>query len=146
MALGLDVPLRAYPNGRVVRDAAQLELMRRLRAQLADGLRLRSEVALGIPGDLRAWDGVIDGPGWWRPAELESRLGDVQAVQRRLRLKCRDGGAAQVVLVVADTRHNRHVLRVAADDLSEMFPVRSREALTALRAGRPPAGSAIIIL
>jgi transcriptional regulator with XRE-family HTH domain len=144
--LGLDVPIRGFPNGQTVRDAAQLELMRRLRALLPAGLRLRSEVPLGIQGDLRAWDGVIEGAGWWRPVELESRIRDVQALQGRVRLKCRDGNAPTVLLVVADTRHNRHVLRAAADELAEMFPVTSRDAIAALRSGRAPAGSAVVLL
>lgn len=144
--LGLDIPIRAFPNGSQIRDAAQLELMRRLRATLPAGLRLRPEVPLGIRGDLRAWDGVIDGTGWWRPVELESRIRDVQALQRRIRLKCRDGNAPFVLLVVADTRHNRRVLRAAADELSEMFPIRSRDALATLRAGRAPVAGAILLL
>ena len=62
--LGLDIPLRAYPNGDPVRDAAQLALLARFRALLPRSLRHRTEVPLGIPGDRRAWDDVIDGPGW----------------------------------------------------------------------------------
>ena len=145
-ALALDVALRAFPNGQPVRDAAQLALLGRLRAVLPSSTRLRIEVPLGIPGDLRAWDGAIDGIGWWRPVEAESRLRDVQAVQRRTRLKCRDAGVSDVILLVADTRHNRHVLRTHADTLAELFPCRPREVLTALRAGRAPTGSGILIL
>lgn len=145
-AVGLDVPLRAFPNGMGPRDAAQLALLGRLRSLLPPTVRVRSEVTLGIPGDLRAWDVVLEARGWTRPAELECRLGDVQALQRRIRIKCRDAGIADVLLVVADTRHNRHVVRVAADELAEMFPVRHRAALAALRAGQTPTGSAIVLL
>lgn len=145
-ALGLDVPVRGFPNGEPVRDAAQLALLRRLQGVLASNSRLRYEVPLGIPGDLRARDGVIEGIGWWRPVEAESRIRDVQAVQRRTRLKCRDAGVSDVILVVADTRHNRHVLRTHAGALAEMFSCASREVLAALRAGRPPTGSGILIL
>jgi len=145
-ALGLDVPLRAFRNGQPIREAAQLALLQRLRAVLPPSLRLRFEVPLGIPGDLRAWDGVVDGMGWWRPVDAESRIRDVQAVQRRTRLKCRDAGVSEVILVVADTRHNRHVVRTHADALAEIFPWKSRDVLAALRAGRPPAGSGILIL
>ena len=145
-AVGLDISIRAFPNGAPVRDAAQLELLGRLRAVLPRGLRLRFEVPLGIPGDLRAWDAAIEAPTWWRPVEAESRLRDVQALQRRIRLKCRDAQVEQVVLVVADTRHNRHVLRVAADHLAELFPASSRDLLAALRAGQGPLRSGILIL
>jgi transcriptional regulator with XRE-family HTH domain len=81
-ALGLDLPLRAYPNGDAVRDAAQLALLARFRAMLPAGLRHRTEVPLGIPGDGRAWDDVVDGPGWSLPVEAETRLRDVQALHR----------------------------------------------------------------
>jgi hypothetical protein len=70
----------------------------------------------------------------------------VQAVQRRIRLKARDAGLAEVVLVVADTRRNRHVLRTQADALAEMFPSGPRETLAALREGRPPNGSGIVLV
>jgi transcriptional regulator with XRE-family HTH domain len=48
--LGRDVPLRAYPNGDPVRDAAQLALLARFRALLPPTLKHRTEVPLGIPG------------------------------------------------------------------------------------------------
>jgi transcriptional regulator with XRE-family HTH domain len=144
--VGLDVSIRAFPNGQPIRDAAQLELLSRLRAVLPRGIQLRTEVPLGIPGDLRAWDAVIDARVWWRPVEAESRLRDVQALQRRIRLKCRDAEVEDVILVAADTRHNRHVLRVAADVLAEMFPLSARDVLSALRAGRAPERSGILLL
>jgi transcriptional regulator with XRE-family HTH domain len=145
-ALGLDLPLRAYPNGDAVRDAASLALLARFRALLPAGLRHRTEVPLGIPGDRRAWDDVVDGPGWSLPVEAETRLRDVQALHRKLSLKCRDGKVDRMLLLVADTRHNRHVLRLAAAEFDAAFPVRGRDALAALRAGRCPDGSAVVLL
>lgn len=145
-ALGLDIPLRAFPNGDRVRDAAQLALLGRFRGELPRGLRYRTEVPLGIPGDLRAWDAIVDGPGWSVPVEAETRLRDTQALRRRIALKCRDGRVDRIVLLVADTRHNRHVLRIAADDFAELFPGRGREALGAFRDGSPPVASSIILL
>jgi transcriptional regulator with XRE-family HTH domain len=145
-ALGLDVVLRAYPNGDAVRDAAQLALLARFRACLPASVRHRAEVPLGIPGDRRAWDDVIDGLGWWLPVEAESRLRDVQALHRRISLKCRDAGADCVLLVVADTRHNRHVLRMYSAEFATAFPVPGRVALASLRAGRRPEGNAVVLL
>ena len=144
-AFGLDIPLRAYPNGDPVRDAAQLALLAHFRALLPTGLRHRTEVPLGIAGDLRAWDEVVEGRGWSLPTEAETRIRDVQALRRRLALKCRDAGVDTMLLVLADTRHNRHVLRLAAADLAEAFPVRGRDALAALRRGDKPSGSAILL-
>jgi transcriptional regulator with XRE-family HTH domain len=144
--LGLDIPLRAYPNEDPVRDAAQLALLARFRALLPRSLRHRTEVPLGIPGDRRAWDNVIDGPGWSLPVEAETRLRDTQALRRKLALKCSDAGAPSMLLVLADTRHNRHVLRQTRAEFAEAFPVPGREALTSLRAGRRPRGGAIVLV
>lgn len=145
-ALGIDMPLRAYPNGDPVRDAAQLALLARFRALLPASLRHRIEVPLGIPGDRRAWDVVIDGPGWSLPVEAETRFRDIQALQRKIALKCRDAGVDRVLLLVADTRHNRHVLRLAAVEFAAAFPVRGRDAVNSLSAGERPAGSSIVLL
>lgn len=144
-ALGLDLPLRAYPNDDPVRDAAQLALLARFRAQMPQW-RYRAEVVLDLPGDRRAWDLVVDGPGWSVPVEAETRLRDVQALLRRMALKARDGGADRIVLLVADTRHNRRVLRHAFAEFAGAFPVRGREALKAMRGGEPPPGRAIVLL
>jgi transcriptional regulator with XRE-family HTH domain len=141
--LGLDIPLRTYPNGDPVRDTAQLKLLARFRAMLPASLRHRTEVPIGIPGDGRAWDEVIVGDGWTVPVEAESRVRDSQALRRKLALKLRDSGADLMLLVVADTRHNRHVLRMAAEDFAEAFPVSGRAALAALQRGDRPSGSAI---
>src|SRR5436190_13184712 len=144
--LGLDLPLRAFPNGARVRDAGQLRLLAAFRAILPAGIRYRSEVPIGSDGDLRAWDAVIDGRGWSLPVEGETHIRDSQALRRRLALKCRDGGVDRMVLVVADTRHNRHVLRVAADEFAEAFPVPGRRAVASLRMGDPPSGSSIVLV
>jgi len=143
--LGLDVPLRAYPNGDPVRDAAQLALLARFRALLPDGYRHRTEVPLGIPGDRRAWHEVLDGGAWSIPVEAETRLRDTQALRRKVALKCSDAGVDAILLVVADTRHNRHVLRLAAPDFKEAFPVNGRDAMAALRRGDRPTRSAIVM-
>jgi len=145
-ALGLDLPLRTFPNHDAVRDSGQLALLARFRAVLPATLRHRTEVPLGIHGDLRAWDEVVVGHGWSIPIEAEARIRDTQAVRRKIGLKCRDAGVDRVILLVADTRHNRHVLRLAADDFREAFPVRGRDALAALQAGPLPSGSAIVLL
>lgn len=144
--LGLDVSLRAYPDGDPIRDAAQLGLLARFRARLPAGLSWRSEVPLGVQGDQRAWDAVAAGPGWHVPVDAETRLHDVQAFSRRLALKSRDDAVDVLILLVADTRHNRRVLRLAAPDLAMQFPAKGPAILAALAAGRPPPGSGIVLL
>ena len=144
--VGLDLSVRLYPGGDPIRDAAQFGLLSRLRGRIHPDLRWRTEVPLPLPGDRRAWDAVIAGPGFVVGVEAETRLRDIQAVARRTNLKQRDGGLDRVLLLVADTRANRHALRQASDVLSTGFPVAQRDALRALNAGRAPAGNALIVL
>jgi transcriptional regulator with XRE-family HTH domain len=144
--LGLDLPLRVFPSGEPIRDAAQVALLAKLRVVLPSTLGWSTEVPLNIPGDRRAWDAVIEGRGWRLPVEAETRLRDVQACSRRIALKRRDDATATVILLVADTRHNRHVLRLAAADLAAEFPTPGRAALAALTNGERPSGSAIVRL
>jgi len=144
--LGLDLPLRAFPNGDRVRDAGQVALMSRIRSELPATIKLRPEVPLGILGDQRAWDGMLIAAGWSIPVEAETRLRDVQMLLRRLSLKARDGGVSRLLLVVADTRNNRHVLRIAADEFAATFPVPARRALAAIKHGQQPEGSSLLLL
>jgi transcriptional regulator with XRE-family HTH domain len=144
--LGLDLPLRAYPSGEPIRDAAQVALLGRLRSRLPPNLRWRTEVPLRIPGDRRAWDAGIGGDAWELPIDAESRFHDVQACLRRTALKQRDDNRDVVILLVADTRHNRRVLRLVSADLVSDYPVRSADALKSLERGERPARSAIILL
>jgi len=144
--LGLDLPLRTFASGDPIRDAAQVALLARLRALIPDHLTWRSEVPLGLLGDRRAWDGEIGGHGWRLPVDAETRLRDVQALARRAALKRRDDGDPTVLLVVADTRHNRRMLRLAAADLAAAFPLAGSTALASLGEGKSPSGSAIVLL
>jgi transcriptional regulator with XRE-family HTH domain len=144
--VGLDLTARAYPAGSPVRDAGHLALLGRLRARISPTLEWRTEVPLPLPGDLRAWDGRIGGPGFRCGVEAEMRPRDLQALDRRLSLKKRDGGVDHVVLVLADTRANRALMREFGDALRVNYPLDRRVALAALEAGRDPGGSAIILL
>jgi transcriptional regulator with XRE-family HTH domain len=144
--LGLDLPLRAFPVGDPIRDVAQLQLLAKLRALLPPGLTWRTEVPLGIERDLRAWDAVVGGPGWRVPVDAETRLRDVQALARREALKRRDDGAETMILLVADTRHNRQVIRLAKADLVGDFPITGASVLAAVCNGQRPAGSGILFL
>jgi transcriptional regulator with XRE-family HTH domain len=144
-AVGLDVRLRAYPAGDPIRDAGQIRLLERLRARLHPSLRWTTEVPLPIGGDLRAWDAMIRGPDWRLAVEAETVLDDLQATERRMGLKARDGAVDHVLLLVADTRRNRHAL-AAAPAAFAGFSREARATLRCLGAGRDPGGSAIVML
>src|SRR5215213_7074930 len=103
-AVGHDVRLRAYPAGDPIRDVGQQRLLERFRRQLHPSLRWRTEVAVAIDGDVRAWDALIDGRDWRCHVDAETVLDDLPALERRVERKKRDGAADHVVLVVADTR------------------------------------------
>jgi hypothetical protein len=88
---------------------------------------------------------VTGGVDWRAGVEAETVIADTQALERRLSLKRRDGGLARVILLIADTPRNRRALAAAPAAFSD-FPLRGREILTALAAGRDPGGSGIVML
>lgn len=100
--------------------------------------------------DQRAWDGVItrfaNDPTAWLPAEFDSVVADFQAQVRRITVKAGDAGSESVLWVVAATRRNRAAIREARSILADNFPVNARTALRALRQGRHPGGSSLIII
>ena len=145
-AVGLKFVGRAYPDGDPVRDAGHTRLLLRLRGLIHRSAVWRTEVPLPIPGDLRAWDAQIRLGGAVVAVEAEMRLGDLQALERRIGLKRRDGGIELIVLLVADTRGNRHMLSHHREALRTSFPLDTRAMLRALRDGRLPEASGIVVL
>lgn len=146
-ALGLSATLRYFPSGSPVRDAGQLALLARFERLLAPPLVMRREVALPIRGDLRAWDGMVSGDRRLGFVEGESYLGDTQALARRVELKLRDDPRGDVViLVVARTAHNRRVLAEHREALRAQFPLDGAVVIRALRAGRVPPASGIVLV
>jgi hypothetical protein len=144
-ALGLDLRIGLFPSGSPVRDAAHLALIERLRQRVSPGLRWPAEVPVPLPGDLRSADVVIDGASVDAMVEAETRLDDLQALERRIRIKQRDLRTRRLILLIADTRHNRSVL-ATYPELVERFPISTRACLAALRDGRDPGGDAIVVL
>jgi transcriptional regulator with XRE-family HTH domain len=145
--VGLELGARAYPGGSPIRDRAQLALLARFRAGLGPSVAQRFEVPLPLPGDARAWDLVLSVGTAQFAVEAETRPRDVQAMQRRIALKRRDDpGISAVVLLLADTRHNRLVLREHGPALLVDFPVPGSAMTTALAEGRDPGGSGIVLV
>jgi transcriptional regulator with XRE-family HTH domain len=146
-AVGMDLSVRAFPAGPPIRDAGHVRLIGRFRERIAPGgWTWRSEVPVAGPGDLRAWDGQLLRPGLRIATEMETRLRDVQATQRGIELKRRDGTVDRMLLVVADTPTNRAAVAAAAALLRASYPVSTRAALAALAAGRDPGGDALVVL
>jgi len=144
-ALGLRASLKLYPEGSPVRDASQLRLTARFRPRLHPIWGWTTEMLVGTHGDLRAWDIYLSGPGTVG-VDAETRLYDIQAVQRRCEAKARDSGVDRVVLLVARSRHNVRVLKEHREALRSTFPLDTRLVLAALGEGRLPDESGIVLL
>jgi transcriptional regulator with XRE-family HTH domain len=144
-AVGLDARLALFPAGDPIRDAAHVRLLERLRARLHPGLRWRTEVPLPREQDRRAWHATISDDRKRIVVEAETRLTDLQALERRLNLKLRDGGEELLILLVAETRNNRAALRAATGGWRVAVPIGTRAALATLGEGRLPTLSAIVV-
>ena len=142
--LGLEVSIRLYPAGPAVRDVGQARKLVQFLARARPPLGSRVEV--GLPAregayEQRAWDAVLFGRGERTACELEMRLRDVQAMRRRHDLKRRDDPTEHFLLLIADTRHNRRVIREFADLFEDLPRLRPSDVYRALKAGRhPPTG------
>lgn len=144
--VGGRLSVTVHPDGQPLRDAAHLRLIDRLCGLLPATIRVRREVPLGIPKDLRAWDVLLMLADDRAAVEAETMLDDLQALDRKIALKQQDSGMAVVILLIAGTDRNRRILRAHREALRDRFPLDTREALAHLRAGRLPPQGAIIVL
>lgn len=143
--VGLQLSISLYPDGDPVRDRAQLALLGRFRQRVDPGLPFRTEVPMPIVGDLRAADATIELAATTLLVEAETRVTDIQVVERKGRLKLRDFGADRLILLISETAHNRSVLDLHPE-IRERFPVSQRRCMAALARGQDPGGDAIVIL
>jgi Helix-turn-helix len=145
--LGLDVVVKAYPGGRVLRDGPQLRLLSRFCDRVGGEWGWRREV-LVAHGDQRAWDAYARHArtGAEFVVEAETRIHDVQALLRRIALKREASGNVRVVLLVAGTHNNREAIALAPDAFHAEFPGSMRSCMRALAEGRAPAQDTLIIL
>lgn len=144
--VGLDLVIRTYAGPAPIRDAAQATLLADFRRILHPSLRWASEVPFPIPGDQRAWDGMVIGIDWRFGVEAETSPRDAQALARRLALKLRDGQVDGLVLILRDGPGTREFIVAADSVLGPLVPIPTRHALAALRDGVRPSGSALIPL
>jgi transcriptional regulator with XRE-family HTH domain len=150
--LGLEASLRLFPSGDPIRDAGSAALLERLHVRCHRSLVWRTEVVFPAPGDQRAWDALIRGRDpvtgnpWRVGVEAETRPNDLQALDRRLALKERDGGVDWTVLLLLASRHNRELLAAHGSVLRARFPLEGRRALELLAAGAALGQNALIVL
>ena len=144
--LSMELSARPYPLGPPIRDVAHARLLSRFRARLAPTVKLRTEVPLRGDRERRAWDGELLTGDETCKLEAETVLYDLQAQDRRIARKLEADGVAEVVLLVADTRRNRRVLREFRPLISQRYPMTTRQVMTGLAAGRLPTASACVVL
>ncbi|HTS14447.1 MAG TPA: XRE family transcriptional regulator [Candidatus Sulfotelmatobacter sp.] len=153
-AVGLELSIRAYPGGSPLRDRAHVALLSRLRERVDPRWRCSVEVPVapsmgqphsGVP-DLRRWDLLLRRTRTTIGVEAETRLYDGQSQVGRALSKRNACSVDRLVLLIADTRHNRTVLRDLSPLLEQDFPLKSRAILRALGAGADPGADGIVIL
>jgi hypothetical protein len=76
----------------------------------------------------------------------ETRIRDLQALLRREHRKQMDGEIDRLILLVAETRHNRATLASADGLLRNEFPLSTRAVMASLRRGRAPIASGVVLL
>ena len=105
--LGLDFSASLHPTGDPIRDKGHQALLARLRAELSPSWRVAAEVPLPVPGSIRAWDLLLRLADHLVGVEAETRIRDVPALARHVHLRERDGGADEIVVVLARSMTNR---------------------------------------
>ncbi|MEO8510994.1 MAG: helix-turn-helix transcriptional regulator [Chloroflexota bacterium] len=144
--VGLKPYVRLYPLARRLLDARQLALLGRLHERIGPAWKWETEVAMPIPGDLRAADCRISIPTC--VIEAYTRFADYQAQSRSGQLKLRDPGADHLILLVEGTRANRRAVAEASARMNgnEDFPLGTREMPAALAESRDPGANGIAFL
>lgn len=146
--VGKDLAANAYPVGAPLRDSAHLALLERLRSIVSPSFRWLTEVPTR-PGGIRAWDAMLVRPVTLPcriGIEAETRIHDVQAVERSVQVKLRDSDVERAILLLTDTRHHRVLLHDFGGHMAGSFPVGSKAAIEALREGRDLGANAIVLL
>lgn len=143
--LGLEVSIRLHRIGDPVRDRASQALIARFVGLVASAFRMTHEALLPT-GDQRSWDLLLRCGGVLIGVEAVTRVRDLQALVRHIRLRERDGGVDHVVLLLSDSAHNRAMLSQLVDALGPRFTTSRREIIAALRAGRPIPGSGVMLM
>jgi transcriptional regulator with XRE-family HTH domain len=139
--VGLDLSVRCFPAGGRLRDAAHVALVGRFLARVHPRIGRTVEAPIPMDRDQRAWDVLLTIDGVRIGVAAETRLRDLQALLRREQAKQRDGAVDQLLLVVADTRANRHALQEARVVLEAQEFAGTRVTMAKLERGVQPTQS-----
>ncbi|MDL2335784.1 MAG: helix-turn-helix domain-containing protein [Chloroflexota bacterium] len=143
--LGLEVSVRLHRIGDPIRDSASQALIARFLASVAAPYRVIREALLPTAGQ-RSWDVLLRIGAQLIGVEAVTRIRDIQALVRHIRLRERDGGVDHVLLVLSDSVHNRALVGQLIEALGPRFATPRRDVIEALKAGRPVPGSAVLLM
>ena len=143
--VGLELRIQCFPAAGQLRDAAHIALIRRFLARLPSSVRRQLEAPVRN-GDLRAWDLLVQIGPIRIGVIAETRIRDLQLLLRREHRKQLDGSIDFLLLLVADTRHNRSALQEAGPLVTDSFPLGTRTILSQLSRGEPPRENGVVIL
>ncbi len=148
-AVGLRARIKLYPGDDPIRDAGQVELIKRLRERVERGGRAGTwEFEVPIPQvmDQRAIDAVLNLRDGRVGFEAWVRLADAQAQLRAAHLKQRDAALTRMVVVVKATHANRRALAAAGAGAFDAFPGSTRRILAMLSAGKVPHANGVVLI
>jgi transcriptional regulator with XRE-family HTH domain len=146
-ALGLELNASWHPAGDAVRDEGHQAVKRRfILLVAAPPYGVTHEAPFPNLGDLRSWDLLLRLDEQRVGIEVETRVRDVQACVRRIRARQRSGGVAFIILVLADTAHNRRFVDELREALGPSFATSPGAITASLRAGMPVPGSGVILV
>lgn len=149
-AVGYRLVIRLVPGaGLRLRDTGQMEIAEAIRHEAHSNWRIQLEVPVGMPPDRRAADVVLDLGAEVVLMEIERWLVDFQAQLRAAQLKRHalvEQRRQQVRLVIAvpDVPQARQTMAPHSQLVTEALPITSRSAWSALRAGMPIRGDALL--
>lgn len=148
--LGYEVSVGLHPVGDPVRDKGQLACGRRFGGMLSDRWQVTDEALLPGAGEQRAWDKLLRlvdaAPRYLVGVDIESRVHDVQALVRRTRARERDGRVDHILIVLADTAHNRRIADELRASLGPDYATGPRRIMAALRKGERLPGSGVVLV
>jgi len=143
--LGLDVSVRLHRMGDPIHDNASQALVSRFIRVVSSSYRVTREALLPSGGQ-RSWDVLLRLGAVLVGVESVTRVRDMQALVRLIRLRERDGGVDHVLLVLSNSAHNRAMLGQLLDALGPRFRTQPRSILDAQRDGLPVPGSGVLLM
>jgi transcriptional regulator with XRE-family HTH domain len=148
--LGFEISVGLHPIGDPTRDKGQQACGQRFDGRLSERWRMTNETLLPGASEKRAWDKLLrlidETPRYLVGVDIESRVWDVQAIVRRTRERERDGQVDHLLIVLADTAHNRRVIDTLRETIGAAYGTPPRAIFAALRKGEPLPGSGVILV